>query len=204
MTWYDMIRWCHLTILSLFFESIDLCLKWDNISVEGTTQLRSHCSFYGSPPQLSWHLSSMTHTLLFSISVESMHCMSQNSWVFQTHSIVLQFQFPLLFCYHYIFFPHYCSLFQISWVILTHPIVLMSNYFFFIVPHSKFPQSYWFTPLFPYFDHSYCSFCHCSPLQFEIIKNLYKPPHFPPLQAERLLPQPPPSPPQLFYRYYSV
>jgi hypothetical protein len=58
--------------------------------------------------------------------------------------------------------------------------------------------------LFPYFDHSYCSFCHCSPLQFEIIKNLYKPPHFPPLQAERLLPQPPPSPPQLFYRYYSV
>jgi hypothetical protein len=143
----------------------------------------------------------MTHTLLFSISVESMHCMSQNplspldslcySPIPILTSLLFSYQiiptllfsnfnilshFDSLYCSDVKLLLLYCFPFQISSVLLFHLCLGIP----------------------------YCSFCHCSPLEFEITKNLYKPPNFPPLQAERLLPQPPPSPPQLFYRYYSV
>ena len=167
MTWYDMIRWWHFAIISLFSESIDLCHKWDNISVEGTTQLRSHCSFYGSPPHLSWHLSSMTHTLLFSISVESMHCMSQNSlslldslycspipipysllFSFQIIPTLLFSNFNILshtdspYCSHVKLLLLFCSPFQISSVLLIHPIVpLFWPFLLFFLP--LFSPSIW-------------------------------------------------------------
>lgn len=107
-------------------ESIVLYLRWDDISLEGTTQLRLHCSLMA--PHLSWADTSLglTHT--------------DSYWLTSTHT--------LLFSLHESELPEsswFTPLFSNSNP--SFSFVLISNYSHSIVLFFKYPESYWLNPL---------------------------------------------------------